>query len=642
MLNKIRNFVLSLALLAMAPFAVAGGLTVAQVVDMQGVIQARLSPNGKYVASIEARGKNRGVVLTEIDTGVVKLLRNGFMLEIGQAKVPRVPHDVRWITNDLIALDWGYEVEAIDLSGKTTTHLGAQYVGKADGDPESPWVLVYTDRYGRSFAAVNARTAMMRKFELPVRGELLAWAIDAKGELRAATIRDSSFWSSKTSVTNWYKWAGKTEWEKLAEFKVTDNYWVPFDVPEQDGKLEIVSSQGRDTSALFSYDVKTRARGELLAGHPTLDIAALSGTAADGFTSVVTQGLKPERIWLDERWRAAQLSVDAALPGRINKLSGNVAKRLMVFSYSDVDPASFYLVDMERSSMGLFGRFREAIKAEDMQPMEAMTYAARDGLAIPAYLTRPAGKQGPQPMVVLIHGGPTVRDAWEWDPEVQLLAARGYVVFQPQFRGSAGFGRRFMEAGFGQWGLIMQDDVTDGVQHMVRKGVADPARICIYGASYGGYAALWGLVKTPELYRCGVSFAGVSDIEAMFSDGSDVNDSKVGRELQRFLVGDLRISSEQFNAVSPLKHAARIRAPVLLMHGEEDVRVPISHSEKMAQALGVAGKDFEWEAFPDLGHSRGAGEVYQKYYERLFAFLDKHIGPAGKAGAAAAGQAAGK
>ncbi|HEY9104544.1 S9 family peptidase [Chitinimonas sp.] len=204
-------------------------------------------------------------------------------------------------------------------------------------------------------------------------------------------------------------------------------------------------------------------------------------------------------------------------------------------------------------------------------------------------------------------------------------------MFQPQFRGSYGFGRRFEQAGYKQWGMAMQDDITDGVQYLIRQGIADPQRICIYGASYGGYAALWGLVKTPDLYRCGISFAGVTDIGNMFKDWSDTNSSQAGREWRRFLVGNPDDDKARFDAVSPLKHADRIKAPVLLMHGEEDVRVPIEHGTKMVRALMELHKEYEWKSFPLEGHGLYYTDHRNEFYNTLLGFLDKYIGPASTA-----------
>ena len=165
-----------------------------------------------------------------------------------------------------------------------------------------------------------------------------------------------------------------------------------------------------------------------------------------------------------------------------------------------------------------------------------------------------------QPAVILIHGGPWVRDYWGWNPEVQLLAAHGYVVFQPQFRGSTGFGNHFRMAGYQQWGKSMQDDITAGVEYLIKEGIVDQNRICIVGASYGGYAALWGLVKTPDLYRCGISFAGVSDIADMLDDNSDTNRSKLGREFQVKLVGENKVRHASKNVeIMDNSHTSKVK-----------------------------------------------------------------------------------
>lgn len=364
-----------------------------------------------------------------------------------------------------------------------------------------------------------------------------------------------------------------------------------------------------------------------MAGHPTQDILVTDGLDTAEFRRVVTNGMKVKQYWFDETWAYMQASVDAALPDTQNILSGDPAKRLLVFSYSDTNPGQWYQLEIPAMSMRYLGSQIPNVDSSKERPMQIRTYKARDGMRIPAYLTLPEKIDSPQPTIVMIHGGPTERDHWGWDREVQILAGSGYVVFQPQFRGSDGFGRKFREAGYGQWGLAMQDDITDGVEYLIKEGIADPKRIRIYGASYGGYAALWGLVKTPDLYRCGVSFAGVSDIEFMFHDRSDRNSSKAVRELMRFHIGDAKLDRAQFDAVSPLKHADQIKAPILLMHGTADERVPISHSRKMLAALQENKKTYEWQEFEDERHglSRPRNRIF--FYSKLVEFFGKYIGP---------------
>jgi dipeptidyl aminopeptidase/acylaminoacyl peptidase len=366
--------------------------------------------------------------------------------------------------------------------------------------------------------------------------------------------------------------------------------------------------------------------GEMLAGSASEDILSVSGIDQAAYEQVSTGGLRTESVWLNGVWGGVQKSVDAALPGRNNRISGNPRGKVLVFSYSDQFPGEYHLLDMETGVMRHLAYRRTALEGVSARPMETLHYAAADGLSIPAFLTRPADRAKNAPLVVLIHGGPWVRDYWGWDNEVQLLAAHGYAVFQPQFRGSTGFGKRFEEAGYGQWGLAMQDDISAGVRHLIAQGIADPKRICIVGSSYGGYAALWGLVKTPELYQCGVSFAGVVDIDFMTHDESDVAGSKVAQEIRLKRIGNPAANPQQFEQVSPLKQVARIQAPVLLMHGEEDRRVPIAHGEKMKQALEAQGKPVQWLQFPKEGHGLYYLANEKKYYETLLEFLDKHLG----------------
>lgn len=331
-----------------------------------------------------------------------------------------------------------------------------------------------------------------------------------------------------------------------------------------------------------------------------------------------------------------QEQVDVLLPDRVNVMSGDPRRGVLVLSYGDVDPGTWYYFDIAKKSLVMVGKTRPSVDPAKMRPMEVMSYKAADGLTIPAYLTRPAtaaASASPAPMIVLIHGGPIARDHWGWDAEVQLLANRGYLVFQPQFRGSSGFGRRFEEAGYGEWGKAMQDDITDGVRHLVAQGIADPQRICIVGGSYGGYAALWGLVKTPELYRCGISFAGVTDIGDFFTNWNDIRFNKASRQRMKRHIGDSSMSATIFDPVSPLKHAARIKAPVLLMHGREDERVPIAHGRRMRNALEANGKTVSWVVFNEEGHGLHYQRSQVAYFEAMLDFLGKHLPVAAPAAA---------
>jgi dipeptidyl aminopeptidase/acylaminoacyl peptidase len=252
-------------------------------------------------------------------------------------------------------------------------------------------------------------------------------------------------------------------------------------------------------------------------------------------------------------------------------------------------------------------------------------YVARDGLAIPAYLTLPSGIEPRQlPAIALVHGGPWSRDTIDWDPEVQLLANRGYAVLQVNFRGSSGLGESHLRAGYREWGQKIQDDITDGVKWLIAQGVADPDRVGIVGTSYGGYAALVGLVKTPRLYRAGVAYAPVTDIELMISDDRWY---EWGYEWHQTMVGGERGDKSRLRENSPLRRVAEITVPVLIGHGTDDQRVHVRQSQRMAEALKAAGKDYQYLECPDEIHGFLVEANRIRWYATLIEFLDRNLAP---------------
>ncbi|MFD2367433.1 alpha/beta hydrolase family protein [Pseudoduganella sp. GCM10020061] len=623
MLHKIALF--CLALCAQPVFA-STPVPIEDLVHPDGLSTARLSPDGRYLAAIVFTGTNHALSLIDTKTRIGKTIVKGKYHQRGNWSYHKAPRDVIWAGNNLLAIDYGVEADIVDLNGKTVRNLGVEFLGRAQrGKPDSTQLLVYTDADREDVALCEATTGKCTEFDRPA-GTPLRWAFDKHGVARAITVRNSAFWSSASTVSNWYRPAPDQPWVKLADSRITEDYWIPLYVPDEPGKLVVRSREGRDTYALFEYDVNTRRHGEVLAGHPTQDIVDVGGLDKSAFDYVETGGMVPQQVWFDPAWAAMQQTVDKLLPKRVNYISGNPSSMVLIYSFGDVDPGSWYLLDVAEKKLVAVLQSRLSINPDRMRPMEVITYKARDGLTIPAYLTRPANAAPNAPLVVMIHGGPHVRDTWSWDKEVQMLASRGYLVLQPQFRGSTGFGRKFEQAGYGQWGLAMQDDITAGVEELVRLGIADKNRVCIVGGSYGGYAALWGAVKTPDLYRCVVSFAGVTDIRDMFSDWSDVSTDKVGRELLIKQFGDLGNNAPAMDAVSPLRHAGRIKAKVMLAHGRDDIRVPVSHSKKMKAALEHFGHRVRWIEFMNEGHGLAYVASSQQYLTEMLEFIDENIG----------------
>lgn len=268
---------------------------------------------------------------------------------------------------------------------------------------------------------------------------------------------------------------------------------------------------------------------------------------------------------------------------------------------SPVEGANYFIYDMAHHSVTPLVAIYPSVDRTELSPTQVVNYQSRDGTALWAYVTGQTGN-GPHPMVVLPHGGPESRDTYGYDAFAQFLAAHGYVVLQPNFRGSGGSGRAFADAGRGQWGLRMQDDITDAVKHMIDAGVADPHKICIVGASYGGYAALAGAALTPDLYRCAISIAGVSDLPNMLSVERGAGVHSNSYQYWVYSIGDPGANRAVLVAASPARQAAHITAPILLIHGEDDQTVPISQSETMQRALNSAGHPTRLVRLPDANH----------------------------------------
>ena len=377
--------------------------------------------------------------------------------------------------------------------------------------------------------------------------------------------------------------------------------------------------------ALYKLNLHTKDISKVY-GFENTDVTGvvydLSGRRIVGVVSYVD---KRSVHWLDPEDRAARIyrSLHNAFPGQTVSIAsttkdGNIA---IVFVHSDVNPGDYYLFDTQTMKADYLRPARQWIDPATMRAKTPFSLRARDGLQLHGYLTLPVGS-GPHPMVVLPHGGPHgVRDTWDFDWEVQMLANRGYAVLQVNYRGSGGYGMDFEEQGFRQWGAKMQDDITDATRWAIEQKYADANRMCIFGASYGGYAALMGAVREPELYRCAIGFAGVYDLELMLSS-ADIPRSKSGRAYLNVALGNDR---EQLRARSPTHNADKISIPVLLIHGKEDWRAAYEQATRMKAALDKHQKPYEWMSLSREGHGVYDEESRKEMYDRILGFLDKHL-----------------
>ncbi|MGZ5036791.1 MAG: alpha/beta hydrolase family protein [Usitatibacter sp.] len=452
------------------------------------------------------------------------------------------------------------------------------------------------------------------------------WVVDRDGVARAFSV------SVENSVRIYYRDAADAPWRKLDEFdQLSGAGWTPVAMATDEKRLIVSTRRGGDKSVMALYDPATKAIVETLAAHPQVDLEGLVRDK-EAVRGVRYEADREGHAWFDEDIARVQATIDKALPGFVNDLSWSLDKqKFVVLSYSDVSPGTFYLFDRKAGKLEWLADRMPWIDPKKLSPVEPVRYRARDGLEIPAYLTIP--KDGPRknlPLVMVIHGGPWVTgDGWHYNPEVQFLASRGYAVLQPNYRGTLRYGWKHYASSFKQWGLTMQDDITDGVKWAVEQGIADPKRVCIYGGSYGGYATMMGLAKTPELYKCGINYVGVTDLNLMLgATWSDFAYSDYIRYSSKRLVGDPDKDAEQLKATSPTQLASRIKAPVLMAYGGADVRVPIQHGTEMKSALESQGMMPIWIVASGEGHGFRSMENKVMFYGAMEKFLDANIGAA--------------
>jgi dipeptidyl aminopeptidase/acylaminoacyl peptidase len=333
---------------------------------------------------------------------------------------------------------------------------------------------------------------------------------------------------------------------------------------------------------------------------------------------------RPRLHFVDEYARAEQAALDRRFPGTTNRIISRDRDELsaIVEVSGDTVPPTYYYYRRGSRRIELLAEAYPELASRTLSPMKPVSFRARDGLEIPGYLTLPTGV-APRalPAIVLVHDGPAARDVWGWDPTVQLLASRGFAVLQANFRGSTGYGTRYRELGDGEWGLAMQDDLEDAARWLIDRGVADPARIGIFGVGYGGYAALMALVKSPELFSAGASLAAVTDLVTMLGD--DAWRHADGASAQT--VGGWWSDWTRLRETSPARLADRIRAPVLIAHGSADDSVHVKHAETMVDALGDRGAQVESLVYPDevTGFLHEGNRI--DFHQRLVDFFARHL-----------------
>ncbi|MFK7795966.1 MAG: prolyl oligopeptidase family serine peptidase [Aureispira sp.] len=454
-------------------------------------------------------------------------------------------------------------------------------------------------------------------------GNISSWITDHDGKLRAATATDGV----NTSIL--YRATEEEEFQSVltTSFKETV-YPLYFDFDNSE-TVYALSNLGRDKVAIVKMNIRTAEELELIYEHPEVDLTYLSYSRKRKVPTTITYTTwKRQHHFLDKKVESlyARMRKDLGDYEIAITSTNEEEDKFIVRTYSDRSLGAYYFYEAATDTLQHIADVSGWLQEEQLAEMKPIQYSTRDGLTIHGYLTLPKGVEAKNlPVVVNPHGGPWARDSWGFNPEIQFLANRGYAVLQMNFRGSTGYGRKFLEASYKQWGLTMQDDITDGVQWLIDQGIADSKRIAIYGGSYGGYATLSGITKTPDLYACAIDYVGVSNLFTFMQTIPPY--WELYREMLYEMVGDPNNEADsiQMRANSPVFHVDKIKVPLLIAQGAKDPRVNQDESDQMVEALQQRGIDVEYLLKENEGHGFRNEENRFEFYHAMERFLEQHM-----------------
>lgn len=447
-----------------------------------------------------------------------------------------------------------------------------------------------------------------------------AWVTDNTGTIRLASKTDG------VNITWNYRNTDKDSFTPLITTSFRESF-SPSSFDKDNKNIYVLSNVGRDKSTLVEYDPAAKKEVKEIFGNKDYDLSSIFyDRKKQVLVNATWEAEKTEEHFFDKEWEDIQKGLQQKFEGYlVNVVSYDDARtKGVVWIGSDRLPAKYYLYDFSSKESKEVANPMPWIDERQMSHIKPIVYKSRDGMDIHGYLTLPLGIEAKNlPVVINPHGGPWARDGWYFNPEVQFLANRGYAVLQMNYRGSTGYGKKFWEASFKQWGKTMQDDITDGVEYLKKEGIADPNRIAIYGASYGGYATLAGVTFTPDLYAAAVDYVGVSN---MFTFMNTIPPYwKPYLNMFHEMVGNPKKDSLLLAEVSPALHADKIKTPLFIAQGANDPRVNKAESDQMVAALKAKGVDVEYMVKNDEGHGFHNQNNQYDFYGAMEKFLDKHL-----------------
>ncbi|MBW8759980.1 MAG: S9 family peptidase [Burkholderiales bacterium] len=615
----------------------------------------KLSPSGRYLA-VQVAGKNERLWLAVIDLKTMaapKVVagfndadihahywvndeRLVFQISDSQDGSTRVTAPGLWAVDrdgsnyrQLIMSAWAANDAATGSRViDKRLELNWRFADTVNGDGDEilvgrlPWAED-KDSTPVQLSRLNTRTGERRNLSLGLPDGVVGWHIDSLGEPRAVdTVLNGRHRIYLRQGNGWRLWQDQPS---VRDESIEPQWFGP------DGQVLVIDAY-QGYNAVFKLDTIT-LKAET---QPLLSFKGFDFKGSIEYDSEARRllGIHYETdgigtVWFDPTMKAHQADIDTKLPGTANRIACGrclSSQNLLVTAYSDQRPPVYYLYKPADKQLRPVAALRPEIKPAEMGQRDYHRIKVRDGLEIPVLVTQPAGGNPvKRPTVVLVHGGPYVRGThWAWEPEAQFLASRGYLVLEPEFRGSTGYGSAQFRAGWKQWGLAMQDDLADTLAWAVKLGWADPQRACIAGASYGGYAALMGAIKQGDTFKCAIDWIGVTDIGLM----SSIHWSDASEEWKRYgmtqLVADPATDAAQMRDTSPLLRAKEVKMPLLMAYGGDDRRVPIKHGTDMKAAL-RDDQVLEWVVYPDEGHGWRQLKTNEDFWGRVERFLARNL-----------------
>lgn len=656
MRNGIRRLVaVAVLACAMGP-AVAAAVDVAAYVKRDQFEEIKISPDGDfYAATVPMEDRTVLVVLNRTDNEIVTTFNTGRNTEVA---------DFVWVNARQLIVSTAEKFGLMDQPRLTGELYRVDSSGRAD--------MLVGQRLNHQQTGTNIKTKKVEAVaafltdDLPgdernvvisvipfnadpfTRAERMDVNSGRRAPIARAPVRNARFVTDNSGVVRfalgsgvdnvnklYYRSGEGAEWQLLNDEGVTGRIEAAlgFSVDNAVAYLQVEHPEGPDS--IVAMDAGSLARTELLRDDSVdpYRVIRRPGTAVP--VGVMYLDGRPRSAFFDDASPEARLqrSLEAAFPDDFPVVTSSTSdgRLALVHTWSDRNPGDFFVFDTQAKTADLLISSRNWFDPTRMAPARPVSFKARDGLVIHGFLTVPAAGGRNLPTVVMPHGGPFgIFDRWAFDTDTQLLAAAGYAVLRVNFRGSGNYGRAFRQAGARQWGGRMQDDITDATRWAIAEGHADPKRICLFGASYGGYASLMGVAREPDLYRCAAGYVGVYDLPMMHSRG-DVPQRASGENYLKEWIGP----STELAGVSPNRIAGQIKVPVFLAAGGEDERAPIEHSRLMERALIAAGVPVETLYYPREGHGFYVEANRVAFYTQLLAFLNRHIGGSAAAPAVA-------